>query len=60
MESYACLAITGAIRCTSKEKTYRELGLDSLNLRHWYRKVCLFHKVFKNENQKYVFNLIPV
>ena len=32
-ESDACLAITGAIRGTSKEKTYQELGLDSLQLR---------------------------
>ena len=29
----ACLAITGAIRGTSKEKLYQELGLESLQLR---------------------------
>ena len=29
----ACLAITGAIRSTSKEKLYQELGLESLQLR---------------------------
>ena len=28
----ACLAITGAIRGTSKEKLYQELGLESLGL----------------------------
>ena len=28
----ACLAITGAIRGTSKEKLYKELGLESLQL----------------------------
>ena len=48
----ACLAITGAIRGTSKEKIYQELGLESLQL--------LFYKVFKNEHPKYLFNLIPV
>ena len=48
----ACLAITGAI--------YPELGLESLQLRCWYRKLCLFYKVFKNEHPKYLFNLIPV
>ena len=37
----ACLAITGAIRGTSREKIYQELGLESLQLRRWYRKLCL-------------------
>ena len=56
----ACLAITGAIRGTSSEKIYQELGLESLQLRCWCRKLCLFHKVFKNEHAKYLFHLIPV
>ena len=50
----------GAIRGTSREKIYQELGLESLQLRRWYRKLCLFYKVFKNEHPKYVFNLIFV
>ena len=56
----ACLAITGAIRGTSSEKNYQELGLESLQLRRWCRKLCLFFKIFKNEHPKYLFNLIPV
>ena len=32
------LAITGAIRGTSKEKLYQELGLESLEKRRWYQK----------------------
>ena len=56
----ACLAITGAIRGISREKIHEELGLESLQLRLWYRKLCLFYKVFKNEHPKYLFNLIPV
>ena len=52
------LAITGAIRGTSREKIYQELGLESLQLRRWYRKLCRFYKVFKNEHPKYLFNLI--
>ena len=56
----ACLAITGAIRGTSREKIYQELGLESLQLRRWYRKLCLFYKVFKNEHPKYLYNIIPV
>ena len=56
----ACLAITGAIPGTSREKIYQDLGLESLQLRRWYRKLCLFYKVFKNEHLKYLFHLIPV
>ena len=56
----ACLAITGAIRGTSKEKLYQELGLESLRLRRWYRKLCLFYKIFKNQHPEYLFHLIPV
>ena len=56
----ACLAIAGAIRGTSREKLYQELGLEPLRLRRWYRKLCLFYKVFKNEHPQYLFHLIPV
>ena len=56
----ACLAITGAIRGTSREKLYQELGLEPLRLRRWYRKLCLFYKVFKNEHPQYLFHLISV
>ena len=50
-----CLAITGAIRGTSKEKLYQELGVEC-----WNRKICLFYKVFKNKHPQYFFHLIPV
>ena len=36
----ATLAITGATRGTSREKIYSELGLESLQDRRWYRKLC--------------------
>ena len=45
----ACLTITGAIRGTSREKIYQELGLESFQLRRWYRKLCLFYKVFRTK-----------
>ena len=38
----AALAITGVIRDTSSEKLYQELGLESLQQRRWYRKLCTF------------------
>ena len=47
MQYNATLAITGAIRETSKEKLYNELGLETLEKRRWYRKLCCFFKIFK-------------
>ena len=41
----AALAITGAIRGTSKEKIYQDLGLESLQQRQWYRKLSLFQGI---------------
>ena len=55
----ACLVLTGAIRGTSKEKIYQELGLESLQIRRWYRKLCLFYKIYKNQSPSYLYNIIP-
>ena len=55
----AALAIRGAIRGTSREKIYQELGLEPLQQRRWYRKLCLFFKVYKNQCPKYLFDIIP-
>ena len=43
------LAITGAIRGTSREKLYYELDSESLERRRWYGKICCIHKVFKTQ-----------
>ena len=56
----SALAITRAIRGTSTEKLYNELGLETLEKRRWYRKVCCFYKVYKYHSPKYLFNIIPV
>ena len=55
----ACLALSRAIRGSSREKLYHELGLESFQRRCWYRKVCLFYKIFKENKPVYLFNLIP-
>ena len=55
----ACLVVTGAIRGTSTEKIYQELGLESLKSRHWFRKLCHFYKIFNDKSPSYLFNLIP-
>ena len=39
----ATLAITGAIKGTSKEKLCNELGLGYLRDRQWMRRLYLFH-----------------
>ena len=54
------LAITAAIRGTSKEKLYQELRLESLEIRRWYRKPCYFYKIFHKQSPTYLLNVIPV
>ena len=54
----AAIAITGAIRGTSSEKLYQELGLESLRSRRWLRKLCLFYKTYKNKSP-YLYDLFP-
>ena len=51
----SCLALTGAIRGTSKEKIHQELRLESFRDRRWCRKFCCFYKILVNENPKYLF-----
>ena len=51
--------IIGAMPGTSKEKLYQELGLESLQLRLWYRKLRMFYKIFKSKSMQYLFKFIP-
>ena len=60
LQCSACLAITKAIRGSSREKLYQELGFESLQQRCWYRKLCSFYKVFKSESPCYLFNIIAI
>ena len=55
----AALAITGAVRGTSREKLYQELGFESLPQRRWYRKLCCLFKIIKNQSPSYLFQLVP-
>ena len=62
LESYqykAALAMTGAIKGSSTEKLYQELGIEHLRSRRWFRKLCLFYKIIKSKSPPYLFNLIP-
>ena len=55
----AALAITGAIRGTSQIKLYKELGLESLRFRRWFRRLCTFFKIKIHGKPKYLLNKIP-
>ena len=55
----AALAITGAIRGTSQEKLYAELGTESLKFRQWFRKLACFYKIQSTGLPKYLLQLIP-
>ena len=54
----AALAIIGAIRDTSREKLYAELGIESLKFRRWLRKLAYFYKIQSTGLPKYLLQLI--
>ena len=55
----AALAITGAIRGSSREKIYQELVLETFPQRRWSRKLCCFFKILKSQSPKYIYSIIP-
>ena len=52
-----CFTITSAIKGTSTEKIYQELGLESLKSKRWFRKLCYFYKIFNDKSPSYLLNL---
>ena len=50
----ACFSITGAIRGTSCERLYCELGLETLNNRRCSRKLFFFYKIIKGFSPSYL------
>ena len=55
----ASLAITSAIKGTSRLKLYNEIGLESLKFRWWFRKLCTFFKIKRTGLPSYLYDLIP-
>ena len=55
----AALAITGAIHGTSQTKLYKELGIESMKLRHWFRHLCYFFKIQSSGVPQHLNDLIP-
>ena len=54
----AALAISGAIRGTSEEKLYKELGLESLKDRSWLRRMSYLH-IISTKLPYYLYDIIP-
>ena len=50
----ACLAITGAIQGTSRQKIYDELGLHILIERRWRSKITFFYKIVNDLLPEYL------
>ena len=53
------LAITGAIQRSSREKIYQELGLESLKLRRWYKRLSCMFKIMNEKASNYLTDRIP-
>ena len=53
------MVITGAVRGTSREKLYQELGFESHQQRRWFRKLCCSSKIINNQSSRYLFQLVP-
>ena len=53
------LDLTGAIKCSSRNKLYDELGLESLEFRRKLRRLWFLHKIISNRIIAYLCELIP-
>ena len=54
----AALAITSAIRGSSEERLYQELGFEYLSSQRWLRKLCTFYKTVTNKFSGYLYKYI--
>ena len=54
----ACLAITGAIQETSRQKIYDELGLDTSIERRWRSKLTFFYSIVNGLLPKYIYSYV--
>ena len=53
------LVVMRAMKGTSREKLYQELGLQYLQKRIWMRRLCLFYKVASTKLTAYIYDFIP-
>ena len=55
----AALAISGAIRGTSMEKIFNELGFEYLADRRWLSRLSFFYKLNNRSKPSYLCNVVP-
>ena len=56
----SCSSNNRCRQSTSREKIYREFGLESLKSRRWYRRFSCMFKIMNNEAPNYMLTLIPM
>ena len=56
IQNKTALAITDPIKGTCKLKIYEVLGLESLKFRRWMDHLCVFYKIKKRDQPKYLTN----
>ena len=49
-----CIAITGDIQGTSRERLYQELSSEFLKNRRWYQKLIFSHKIVNGATSNYL------
>ena len=54
----AALAITGAIRGSSKERLCQERGFEYLSLRRWLKRLSTFYRIARNKFPGYLYKYI--
>ena len=53
------LAITGAIKASSREKIYQQLGFESLKSRRWYKRLSCMFNLMNDKAPYYLKNIVP-
>ena len=53
------LGITGCFQCTSRDKLYSELGLESLADKRFYKRLAAFYKTINNKAPQYLIVYLP-
>ena len=53
------LAITGAIKGSSREKIYQEIGFESLKSRRWYKRLSCMFNTMNDKAPYHLKNIIP-
>ena len=56
--TFLMYSIAGVLRGATNRRPYQELSRDSLHIYCCFRKLCAFHKFYKNKSPQYLFNSI--